>query len=239
MKFIFTIIILSTSLHCIAQNISSEELLNHAISHHDPKGNWKAFKAQFIVEMTTPNASKRISNIRIDLPKEHFSVKATRDTTTTVYTISKEKCYMVLNGKDIDSVTAKANNMSCERAELYKNYYTYLYGLPMKLKDSGTNLDKTVEKKSFKGKDYWVLKVTYDETVGSDVWYFYFNPETYAMEVYQFYKTDENGNIKPESGEYILLSEEMIVNGIKMPKVRAWYYNKDDKYLGTDTLVEK
>lgn len=239
MKFIFTIIIFSTSLHCIAQDISSEELLNNAISHHDPEGNWKAFKAQFTVEMTTPNASKRTSNIRIDLPKEHFSVKATRDTTTTVYTISKGKYYMVLNGKDVDSITAKANNMSCERAELYKNYYTYLYGLPMKLKDPGTNLDKTVEKKSFKGKDYWVLKVTYDETVGSDVWYFYFNPETYAMEVYQFYKTDENGNVKLESGEYILLSEEMIVNGIKMPKVRAWYYNKDDKYLGTDTLVEK
>lgn len=239
MKILLYIIAFTTSLTSFSQNLKAEDILNKSIKYHDPEGNWQAFKAQFTVEMTTPNASKRISNIRIDLPNEHFSVKATRDTTTTVYTISKGKCYMVLNGKDMDSITAKANNMSCERAELYKNYYTYLYGLPMKLKDPGTNLDKTVEKKSFKGKDYLVLKVTYDEAVGSDVWYFYFNPKTYAMEVYQFYKTDENGNLKPESGEYILLSEEMIVNGIKMPKVRAWYYNKDDKYLGTDTLVEK
>ncbi len=59
------------------------------------------------------------------------------------------------------------------------------------------------------------------------------------MEVYQFFKTDENGAEKPHSGEYILLSEEVTVNGIKMPKVRAWYYNKDDKYLGIDTLIEK
>ena len=58
------------------------------------------------------------------------------------------------------------------------------------------------------------------------------------MEVYQFFKTDTNGKVKPKSGEYILLSEEAIVNGIKMPKVRAWYYNKDDKYLGTDTLFK-
>lgn len=239
MKSVIIFIVFCLPFSVFAQNISAEKLLEKSIFYHDPNGNWKVFKAQFTVEMTTPNASKRTSNIRIDLPKEHFSVKATRDTTTTVYTISKGKCYMVLNGKDMDSVTAKANNMSCERAELYKNYYTYLYGLPMKLKDPGTNLDKTVEKKSFKSKDYLVLKVTYDEAVGSDVWYFYFNPETYAMEVYQFYKADENGNVKPESGEYILLSEEMIVNGIKMPKVRAWYYNKDDKYLGTDTLVEK
>jgi hypothetical protein len=39
--------------------------------------------------------------------------------------------------------------------------------------------------------------------------------------------------------KFILLSEEAAVNGIKTPKVRAWYYNKDDKYLGTDSLVEE
>ena len=83
-----------------------------------------------------------------------------------------------------------------------------------------------------------MLKVTYEEAVGSDVWYFYFNPKTYAMELYQFYKTDDSGSEKTDSGEYILLSEEAMVNGIKMPKVRAWYYNKDNKYLGTDTLVK-
>jgi hypothetical protein len=109
----------------------------------------------------------------------------------------------------------------------------------MKLKDPGTNLHNTIEKKFFKGKDYLVLKVTYDDSVGSDVWYFYFNPISYAMEIYQFFKTDENGKAKPDSGEYILLTEEAKVNHIKMPKIRAWYYNKDDKFLGTDTLVDK
>ena len=56
------------------------------------------------------------------------------------------------------------------------------------------------------------------------------------MEVYQFYKTDENGKIKPDSGEYILLTETELISGIKMPKNRAWYYNKNDGYLGTDVL---
>ena len=28
------------------------------------------------------------------------------------------------------------------------------------------------------------------------------------------------------------------VNNIKIPKVRAWYYNKEDVYLATDKLVE-
>jgi hypothetical protein len=56
------------------------------------------------------------------------------------------------------------------------------------------------------------------------------------MEVYQFFKTDEHGKKITDSGEYIILSDEVITKGIKMPKIRAWYYNKDDKYLGTDIL---
>jgi len=75
--------------------------------------------------------------------------------------------------------------------------------------------------------------VTYDEAVGSDIWQFYFNPDTYAMEVYQFFKgTDET------TGEYILLSDEMEIKGIKFPKDRAWYYNKDGEYLATDRLTK-
>ena len=239
MKSLFTFLFISTTLISFSQDITANQLLQNAINYHDSEDNWSAIRAAFTVEMTTPMASKRISKIRIDLAREFFSVKATKDTVTTIYSVIKGKCGMVYNGKDLDSITAKEKNMSCDRATLYKNYYTYLYGLPMKLKDPGTNIDETVEKKTFKGKDYLVLKVTYDEAVGSDVWYFYFNPQTYAMEIYQFFKTDDNGKEKPDTGEYILLSEEAVVNGIKMPKVRAWYYNKDDKYLGTDTLVEE
>ncbi|WP_412561827.1 DUF6503 family protein [Winogradskyella sp. MIT101101] len=235
---IFVALLFCASIGLSAQDLSAEQVLENTIAYHDPNNNWETFNEEFTVVMTTPNASKRTSKIKIDLPAEYFNVTATRDTVTTQYTINKDTCSMVYNGTVLDSIEAKGKNMSCDRANLYKNYYTYLYGLPMKLNDPGTNLSQNVEKKTFKGKDYLVIKVTYDEAVGSDVWYFYFNPKTYAMEVYQFFKTDENGKEQPDTGEYILLSEEAIVNGIKMPKVRAWYYNKDDKYLGSDTLIE-
>jgi len=112
-----------------------------------------------------------------------------------------------------------------------KNYYTYLYGLPMKLKDSGTIINEKVKREIFKNKEYLILKVNYTEAIGKDTWYFYFDPSTYALEVYQFYH-DEAKN----DGEYILLDSLETINGIKMPKTRAWYYNKDNTYLGTDDL---
>ncbi len=227
---------------CLISNVWSQQLtgpqvVERAIAYHDPNNNWATFNDTLLVTMKTPTQPNRNSTIVINLPKRYFYVKATRGNNTTEYTINKGECQIAFNGNtSIPDSIAKAHNLNCDRANLYKNYYTYLYGLPMKLKDAGTNIHPNVSKKTFKGKEYLVVKVTYDANVGSDVWYFYFNPKTYAMEVYQFFKTDEKGKEKPDSGEYILLTGIKEVSGIKIPKNRAWYYNKDNKYLGTDYL---
>lgn len=227
------IVLVNTSCH----DLTSTKLLEKSIEYHDPDNKWNSFNSIFNVIMKSPNQSDRLSQITINLPGDYFQVVATRDSTTTRFTLDNGNCEVALNGStDISVETAKQNNLNCERANLYKNYYTYLYGLPMKLKDSGTHLDNKIERRTFKGHDYLVLKVTYDEAVGSDIWYFYFNPETFAMELYQFFKTNESGTQINDSGEYILLSDEHMVNSIKMPKNRAWYYNKDNSYLGTDIL---
>lgn len=146
--------------------------------------------------------------------------------------MDKGDCLLTLNGNaDISDADKAAHNISCERTKMMKDYYTYLYGLPMKLKDPGTIIESRVETKTFKNKEYLRLKVTYTEEVGTDTWYFYFDPTTYAMEIYQFFHNESKND-----GEYILLTGQEIISGIKMPKTRAWYYNKNDQYLGTDVL---
>ena len=211
------------------QDLSSAQLLDNAIAYHDPLGNWKSFNGVLHVTMVTPNKSNRESEIHINLADDYFFLKATRDSVETKYTINRGKCSTSIT----DTISTNNKRTPCETANLYKNYYTYLYGLPMKLKDPGTKISEVVIKKIFKGKEYFVLKVTYDEEIGTDTWYFYFNPNTYAMEVYQFFK-DESKN----DGEYVLLTEELTINNIRMPKNRAWYYNKNNAYLGTDILKQ-
>ena len=228
-----TILFLFLSTMSFAQ-MTGEQLLDRAIQFHDPDGKWDTFNGILSVTMETPTRPDRNSAIHIDLPSEFFMVNAQQGKTLTRYTVHKGECGIQFNGRIPTEAEKKEHKLSCDRANLYKNYYTYLYGLPMKLKDEGTNIDPKVEKKIFKGKEYLVLKVTYDQEVGKDTWFFYFDPTTYAMEVYQFLKNSE-----PNTGEYILLTELSTVNGIKMPKKRAWYYNKDDKYLGTDILKNK
>ncbi|OSY88888.1 aspartyl-tRNA synthetase [Tenacibaculum holothuriorum] len=233
MKKLLILLISIVSVQSYTQELTGKQLLDKAIQHHDPNGNWKTFNGTLFVTMETPKRPNRDSEIQINLPEEYFYIKATRGENTTEYTLNKENCSISFNRKTPTETEKKEHKLSCKRANLYKNYYTYLYGLPMKLKDNGTIIHDKVERKTFKGKEYLVLKVTYDQKVGSDTWYFYFNPKTYAMEVYQFFKD------KPNSGEYILLTGEEAINGIKMPKNRAWYYNKNDGYLGTDILKNK
>lgn len=233
---ITTLLLLLTGLCAYGQELTATQLLDKAISFHDPKGNWPGFQGEMTVVMDTPDDSDRITRIKIDLPNQYFKAAATKDQEVITHIIDKGECIITpTDSLRIAALQEPPKRSHCDLSTLYKDYYTYLYGLPMKLKDPGTILDPVVLKKTFKGKEYLVLKVTYDQAVGSDVWFFYFDTSTYAMEVYQFFKGDPNDKGK-DTGEYILLSGMETVNGINMSKVRAWYYNKDDGYLGTDTL---
>lgn len=222
----------------MAQNINANQLIDATINYHDPQRQWQRFNDTLVVEMTTPKQAARKSTVVIDLKNDYFNLKAVRNNIETAYILDKNDCTLKLNGNArFTDADAKTHNLNCDRALFMKNYYTYLYGLPMKIKDPGTIIHNNVKRTTFKGKAYLKLQVSYTKAVGSDAWFFYFNPQTYAMEVYQFFRTNDNGDIIEDSGEYILLSGETTINGIKMPKVRKWFYNKDDTYLGTDTLL--
>jgi len=231
--FLLLVFALNTTI-IFGQNLTATQLLNKAIAYHDPQGNWEDFRGQLFITMKTPNSSDRLSEITIDLPQQYFKLVTKKDDTTTEQILSKQDCKLLLNGSyTISEDETKKHRLTCERTQSMRNYYTYLYGLPMKLKDPGTPMDSKVYRKTFKGKIYNVLKVAYKEPVGKDTWYFYFDPATSALEVYQFYHDEEHND-----GEYIILTDQEEIDMIKMPKIRAWYYNKNDTYLGTDTLTK-
>jgi hypothetical protein len=230
MKNTFLLIICLVATTAISQTLSAPELLEKSIQYHDPQGNWKSFNGEFKIVMDMPGKPERTSVITLNLPEEYFNLSEQRDGKESFRELNGDDCRF--SDDDGAVVATKTDDKQCERTLMMKNYYTYLYGLPMKLKDPGTILDPIVKKVRFNDKEYLLLRVTYDEAVGSDIWQFYFNPETYAMEVYQFFKGEDE-----KTGEYILLSDVLEVNGIKMPKDRAWYYNKDGGYLATDRLA--
>jgi len=232
MKNLLIILVLFVSIQSFSQEITGRELLEKAIKFHDPNGNWETFKGTLNITMESPSSEKRISKVLINLPNQHFEIKATSGQKITEYILLKDSITIRLNGiEKLTEELKKKNRLSKARAKMYRDYYTYLYGLPMKLNDPGTIIHEQVNLDKFMGDEMLVLKVTYSKEVGKDTWYFYFHQESYKMEAYQFFH-DESKN----DGEYILLDGLETINGIKMPKKRAWYMNKDAKYLGTDIL---
>ncbi|MCM8571031.1 DUF6503 family protein [Gramella jeungdoensis] len=231
------IAVLFAALSCKNEEEKAEDVVLKSIAYHDPSNKWKTFSDTLNIELSMHDKPSRFSKVVIDFPNEYFSLEARTDTITKTYIIDENECILKLNGRqEFSSEEAENNDLNCDRANLYKDYYEYLYGLPMKLLDLGTNLE-SLEEVTFMDKEYLKVNVTYDEGVGSDVWNFYFNPQTYALEAYQFFKTDEtSGEIIPDSGEYILLEGIEEIEGIKMPKTRRWFYNSNDKLLGTDIL---
>jgi hypothetical protein len=217
-----------------AQEITAQELLDKSIAYHDPEERWANFKGGFTIKMETPNRPLRTTKITLDFPQQYFKCSVERGGVSTAAEWKAGNCSHRLEGStSFTAEQAKEHGLNCERTNKMRDYYVYLYGLPMKLKDPGTHLDPKVYTKTLNGVSYYCLKVTYDEKVGKDTWYFYLDKTTAQLRHYQFYHNEAEND-----GEYILLSGEENVGGIKMPKDRAWYMNADNRYLGTDFLSQ-
>lgn len=212
--------------------MNGSQLIDKSIAFHDPNNQWSSFKDTMYFTMVRPDNSKRNRKVYIDNKAEAFDFYGSHDSGVLHYQVKKDKGTYRWNGSNKVSDKIKEEyRISNERAVMYRDYYTYLYGMPMKLKDSGTIVHDKVERVNFFDKTYDRVRITYKPEVGEDIWYFYFNVDTHAMEAYQFFH-DEEAN----DGEYIFLTDMKNYSGLKIPRIRAWYTNKEDKLLGTDIL---
>jgi len=222
------------SLSISAQNITGSALLDETIAYHDPNGNWESLgtKITFAEDERNGKMIKQIIEFRNG--GDYFKGYRNDGEHEVVQILDGDKCTLTLDGSSEFSYEEKEKHrLTCERAQKMRDYYVYLYGLPMKLKDNGTQVDEKVAKVKFMGKEYFKLKVTYNAAVGKDIWYFYISPITYEMSAYQFFH-DESKN----DGEYITLEGMVEIDGIKIPKLRTWYTNKEDKLLGVDNIAK-
>jgi len=90
------------------------------------------------------------------------------------YSVKNDKGQSYWNSRtEIPLSLADKYKITNDRAVMYRDYYTYLYGMPMKLKDKGTIVQKEIEQVSFYGNKYNRIKVTYQPEVGTDTWYFF------------------------------------------------------------------
>lgn len=197
-----------------AEPITGRDFILKSIEYHDPKSTWPTLKATFLIQDSLPaGRDSRFYEFSLDNKQSKM-----------VYKI-KDLHYIVWN----DSVQVFEGEIEKERALRMRNYYSYLWGLPMKLMDSGTDIEDSVKTEILDGVSYHVVRVPYEK----DIWYFYLEPDTYRMAAYKFYQDEPN-----QKGEVIYLKGEAEFQGMKIPANRSWYRTEIPEFLGTDQLLE-
>jgi hypothetical protein len=207
-------------------------IIERSIAYHDPQGHWGRARFRLHLAETRPDGSQRSTILVIDQPEEHFEIATSRQGARIEGALSGGRCTLMLDGStDFSDAERERFRLTCDRLAWLRDYYTYLWGLPMKLRDPGTRIDPRVEDAQYRHQPVWAVRVTYDETVGSDTWYFYFDRQTCALIGYRFYHDEGKGD-----GEHIVLEGETEVDSLRLPTTRAWYTNAESRHLGTDTL---
>ncbi|MEM9325154.1 MAG: DUF6503 family protein [Bacteroidota bacterium] len=196
------------------QNVSAKDILKKAIAYHDPNNEWPVLQAQFSFNETRPNGQDRSTTAEINNGQGWFQL---------------ERKDIESHGMKMDSCFLLYGEADCDRAARMRNYYLYLWGLPMKLTDEGTPLDDEVREETFEGQDCYILRVPYEE----DVWYFYLSKEDYRMIAYKFYKDEATGK-----GELITTEGVYTYGEMKFANNRTWYVLPGLRVLGTDILTE-
>lgn len=246
MRNLATFLLLLAAIPCPSRSSSAEllpdsaavpaasEVLEQSIAHHDPEDHWGNSRFALGFRETRPDGTERRTKVQFQDTLDSFEILTQRDGARIEGLLAGEECILTLDGSTKFSDEDRDKyRLTCDRIRWLRNYYTYLWGLPMKLRDPGTRIDPEVTDAWYQEQKVWSMKVTYEEAVGSDTWYFYFDQQTHALVGYRFFHDEAKGD-----GEYIVLEGETETEGMRIPTKRSWYVNADGRHLGDDILVE-
>ena len=213
---------------------AASEVLERSIAYHDPDGLWNRSRFRLEIRETRPDGGERKTRVQFDNSQNAFEILTQREGRVIEGLLADDDCVQTLDGSlEFSDEEREKFRLTCERLQWIRDYYTYLWGLPMKLRDPGTRLDPQATAAEYQEQSVWSIRVTYDEAVGSDTWYFYFDKQTFALVGYRFYHNEADND-----GEYILLAGEIESDRLKVPARRSWFTHAEDRHLGDDILTE-
>ncbi len=204
----------------------AKDLILHSIAYHDPSGNWNNFKSN--IEIKTDlwkkegEIQKSTRALFFDRSQRIFKMQSTRDGIELKGAITKDTCYnQPLSEIPAEKVEKFKSILGCQGITFYKDYFTYLIGLPINLLDTEAIIDQTILERTYQGVKYDVVKVTYKPVDKKRPWYFYFNKKTHAFELCKFTSREDEA----KGGEYIIYNHKKNVQGTKLSGQMVWLYN--------------
>lgn len=229
--------------HAINQPSSFEarDLLERSIAHHDPNGVWSRARIDAQLRLERPEQPETNFQYSWDPRTEILRCATTRGEHRIEWLLEPSRVEQgqqlfvgsVDGRSDFPAIQRDEFNVTRERAELWRDYYGFLLGIPMTLATTGrrgARLVDDIQSEIFNGRSVLVLTIEYSEPVGHDTWKFFLDPESYALVGCRFFKEDL------AAGETIVFEGQVESEGVRIPALRHWYVTATEEYLGSDRV---
>ncbi len=211
---------------------TAQELVAKSIEWHDPQGAWASFAYTLNLLETRLGGMERQVSVTLDLPGDRF-VHHMRDNEIHVrQRLEKGACAFEIGGaRTLSPELAKRHDAYCEELKRLRDYYAFLFGQPMKLRDKGVIIGEGVEEVKLKNRRAWRIKVAYAPEVGAETWYFYFSLFAHRLIGLQFFRETE------DDGETIIFDRVIEVGDMRLPSGLHWYASGAQERLGVDRVT--
>jgi len=212
----------------------AELLLERSIRFHDPNGHWGKRPLRLDWNGSGADGEERLA-FEISIAADGAGIELSgryAESTLEYATDGVEVRVRVDGSSELDEETRKRLALGREDGLFWRNYFRFLAGLPMNLRDPGTRVDPDPVTTTFMDREVLSIRLSFDPDVGGDLWYFYFEPGNAELVGCRFYH-DEAAN----DGEYIVMEGLVEHAGLRLPRHRRWHVNSDDRFLGADTLA--
>ena len=143
----------TTTVLLLTATLSAAEMLARSIAYHDSDGRFATSAIAIELSESRPDGGVRKTSLVIDNGRGRFEMQRVVDDGREVYIrVDGDDVKVSLDGSTTFSAEeAEQYRLAPEQAKRTRNYYIYLYGLPMKLLDSGTRLDPETREKEYQG----------------------------------------------------------------------------------------
>ena len=215
-------------------SLSGQEVIDKSIEFHDPNKLWSKTILNLHIQEPRVYNPERFTKLYLDNSKNgKFELSRNRGKYLVTYTIDNNESFILVDGKkDIDSSLVREYNLIPSENIEYKEFYQFMYGLPMSLKNMVKDIN-TTDISTFSGNKCYRVKVQLNKEVISKSWYLYISMENFELLGLELINIGD-----PEKNEQLIFDDTLENNGIKIPRIRHWYEG-NDTYLGSDIILKK
>jgi hypothetical protein len=217
---------------------TAQEWIDYSISYHDPKNNWQKFKSQIRsfskVDRGGESLEESTRKFSFENQTSSFAMRMEVQDYPLSIDITNDNCQTIWKKKEQTIEEQNKYITDCKYGENYRNYYRYLIGIPMVLKDESTIVNQLVEDEKINDKIYKKVTVNYAPVKANPTWEFFIDPLNGKLVRSKFIRYNDKNQVT--GGEILDYPEHQLFQGMQLRTKMLWYY-LNEKFLADETYV--